>query len=401
MPDTDYDVLIAGCGIVGLATALALVQARPGIRVGMVDKEPRLGAHQSGHNSGVLHAGIYYTPGSLKAKMAVSGRAEMVDFCARHGVNHEICGKVIVATTSAELPRLHALAERGRANGVPNELIGPERLAELEPHAAGVAAIHVPVTGIVDFAQVCEVMASLVQAAGAEIRLSTAVTSVQSADGGAVVTTTDGDIRARWVVNCAGLQSDRVARAAGIETDVQIVPFRGEYYKLVPKRRHLVRNIIYPVPDPSFPFLGVHFTRRIGGDVEAGPNAVLALAREGYRWRDVRWADVRETLAWPGTRALARKYWRTGLGEMWRSANKHAFVRALQCLVPDIRAEDLQRAPAGVRAQALARDGGLLDDFAIREVGRVVNVLNAPSPAATASLPIGRTVASLITDRLA
>lgn len=383
---------MVGGGIVGLSVALALTERAPEVAVVVVDKEARLAHHQTGRNSGVLHSGLYYPPGSLKARLAVDGRAQMVEFCRHHGIAHEVCGKVVVATRPDEIPALEVLHERGLANGVPNERIGPEALRELEPNAAGLAALHVPSTGIVDYVAVCDTMARLVEKAGGTIRLGTLVESVDATGGALRVRTDSGDLGADLVVNCGGLQSDRVARASGTDPHVQIVPFRGEYYEVVPERRDIVRNLIYPVPDPSFPFLGVHLTRMVGGGLEVGPNAVLALAREGYRWRDVDLADLSEVLRYSGFRHLARKYWRTGVGEMWRSASKRAFLRALQRLVPSLQADDLTRAPSGVRAQALRPDGALVDDFAIVEDRLCVHVLNAPSPAATASLPIGHVV---------
>jgi len=383
---------VVGGGIVGLSVALALTERAPDVAVVVVDKETRLAHHQTGRNSGVLHSGLYYPPGSLKARLAVDGRAQMVEFCRHHGIAHEVCGKVVVATRPDEIPALEVLHERGLANGVPNERIGPEALRELEPNAAGLAALHVPSTGIVDYVAVCDTMARLVEKAGGTIRLGTLVESVDATGGALRVRTDSGDLGADLVVNCGGLQSDRVARASGTDPHVQIVPFRGEYYEVVPERRDIVRNLIYPVPDPSFPFLGVHLTRMVGGGLEVGPNAVLALAREGYRWRDVDLADLSEVLRYSGFRHLARKYWRTGVGEMWRSASKRAFLRALQRLVPSLQADDLTRAPSGVRAQALRPDGALVDDFAIVEDRLCVHVLNAPSPAATASLPIGHVV---------
>ncbi|MBX7159725.1 MAG: L-2-hydroxyglutarate oxidase [Acidimicrobiia bacterium] len=388
----DRTVLVVGGGIVGLSVALALTERAPDVAVVVVDKETRLAHHQTGRNSGVLHSGLYYPPGSLKARLAVDGRAQMVEFCRHHGIAHEVCGKVVVATRPDEIPALEVLHERGLANGVPNERIGPEALRELEPNAAGLAALHVPSTGIVDYVAVCDTMARLVEKAGGTIRLGTLVESVDATGGALRVRTDSGDLGADLVVNCGGLQSDRVARASGTDPHVQIVPFRGEYYEVVPERRDIVRNLIYPVPDPSFPFLGVHLTRMVGGGLEVGPNAVLALAREGYRWRDVDLADLSEVLRYSGFRHLARKYWRTGVGEMWRSASKRAFLRALQRLVPSLQADDLTRAPSGVRAQALRPDGALVDDFAIVEDRLCVHVLNAPSPAATASLPIGHVV---------
>lgn len=397
---SDCDVLIVGGGIVGLAVAMDVTRRNPDKRVVVVEKEAGLARHQTGRNSGVLHSGLYYKPGSLKARLAVRGRAEMVAFCEEHGIAHDVCGKVVVATREDELAQLGLLHERGLANGVPNTRIEAGRLAELEPNAAGIAALHVPSTGIVDYLAVVAEMAAVVEAGGGRIHLGRRVESISELSDEVVVVTDAGDITARWVVNCGGLYSDHVARAAGDEPDVAIVPFRGEYYELVPARRDIVANLIYPVPDPDFPFLGVHFTRMIGGGMEVGPNAVLALAREGYRWRDISTTELSETLRNPGFRKLARRYWRTGLGEMWRSASKHAFVKALQRLVPSVGVADLERAPAGVRAQALRPDGALVDDFDIVDRGRVVHVLNAPSPAATASIPIGRSIVDTIAERL-
>lgn len=391
------DVAVIGGGIVGLATAYQFTRRFPGRRVVVLEKETGLARHQTGHNSGVLHSGIYYKPGSLKAVNCREGKKAMEAFCAAEGLPYEICGKVIVAVAEAELPALQTIYERGLANGVRCELIDKARLAELEPHAAGVRAIHVPETGIVDYGAVCERLAERIRESGGELLLRTAVTGLTPAPGGLVVRSAAGDLEAACVVNCAGLHSDRVTALSGRKPGYRIVPFRGEYYALKPEARSLCRNLIYPTPDPNFPFLGVHFTRMIDGGVECGPNAVLAFAREGYRKTDVNLADLAGTLTYPGFLKLAARYWRMGLGEMWRSFSKAAFVRALQRLVPDIRAEHLESAPAGVRAQAVARDGAMIDDFLIEETERVVNVCNAPSPAATASLNIGR----LIVDRLA
>jgi L-2-hydroxyglutarate oxidase len=391
------DVAVIGGGIVGLATAYQLTRRFPGRRVVVLEKEDGLARHQTGHNSGVLHSGIYYQPGSLKAVNCREGKKAMEAFCAAEGIPYEICGKVIVAVAKTELPALQRIYERGLANGVRCEMIDKARLAELEPHAAGVRAIHVPETGIVDYRRVCERLAERVRECGGEVLQRAAVTRLKPTAGGLVILSTTGDIEASYAVNCAGLQSDRVTALSGRKPAFRIVPFRGEYYALQPEARLLCRNLIYPTPDPNFPFLGVHFTRMIGGGVECGPNAVLAFAREGYHKTDVNLADLAGTLTYPGFLKLAARYWRAGLGEMWRSFSKAAFVRALQRLVPDIRAEHLESAPAGVRAQAVARDGGMIDDFLLEETDRVVNVCNAPSPAATASLNIGK----LIVDRLA
>lgn len=397
---TAADVVIVGAGIVGLATARALLHHDPAARVVVLEKEDHVAAHQSGHNSGVIHAGVYYKPGSSKAALCRDGRAAMIDFCAEHGIAHEVCGKVVVATSAEELPRLEQLRERSIANGLDVRLLDRQGLAELEPHADGLAALHVPATGVVDFREVCRVLAADVTARGAELRLGTAVTAIDEAPDEVIVGTSDTTIRTRLLVNCAGLHSDRVARLVGADHTgagrTVILPFRGEYHELVPQRAHLVRHLIYPVPDPRFPFLGVHFTRDIAGAVHAGPNAVLALGRESYRWRTIVPRDVAEALGRPATWRLARRHHRTGAAEVLRSASTTAFVRALQRLVPDVRAADLVRAGAGVRAQAVAPDGTLLDDFAFVQTDRTLHVLNAPSPAATASLAIGAHIADRV-----
>jgi L-2-hydroxyglutarate oxidase len=391
-----YDVAIVGGGIVGLSVAVALQRRAPGARVVLVEKEARWGAHQTGHNSGVIHSGIYYKPGSLKARFAVAGARSMVEFCRERGIRHEVCGKVIVATHPAELPRLEELHRRGVANGIAVERIGPERLRELEPHATGLAALHVPSTGIVHYGDVAKAFAALAAEAGCELRLSTPALRVTEEHDGVRVETPRDTIHARFLVNCAGLHSDRVAREAGAEPGVRIVPFRGEYFELAPGRRHLVRSLIYPVPDPSFPFLGVHLTRMVEGGVHAGPNAVLALKREGYRWRDLDVRDAAETLAFPGFWRLAGRHAREGAREVFRSLSRAAFARSLQRLVPEVRVEDLIPSHAGVRAQALGADGTLADDFVFSEGRRSLHVCNAPSPAATASIEIGRTVAARV-----
>jgi L-2-hydroxyglutarate oxidase len=396
-----FDLIIVGGGIVGLATAWRFQQRFPRRSCCVLEKEDRLAAHQSGRNSGVLHSGIYYKPGSLKAKNCREGKLAMQEFCRAEGVPFDICGKVIVATEPEELPRLADIYSRGQANGVRCELIEPPRLAELEPHAAGLQAIHVPEAGIVDYAQVCLRLAERVRERQGEIVLNAQVTGFNATVDGIVVHTTADGYVARQVVNCAGLYSDRVARLSGDRPPVQIVPFRGEYFELAPEATHLVRNLIYPVPDPAFPFLGVHFTRMIGGGVECGPNAVLAFAREGYFKSTVNLRDLAESLTYPGFLRLAARYCRMGAGEMWRSVSKRAFVRALARLVPEIRPAHLKAAPAGVRAQALARDGSMIDDFLIEDHGRVVNVLNAPSPAATSSLNIGQAIVDRLAERFA
>lgn len=393
---TQTDVAIIGGGILGLATAYRLLERFPSTRVTLLEKEASLAFHQTGRNSGVLHSGIYYKPGSLRATNCREGRNAMIEFCQREGVAYDICGKVIVAVDESELPNLQNIIERGHANGVQCELIGPERLHELEPHAAGIQAIHVPEAGIVDYPAVCEKLAARIREQGGSIVLNARVTGMRRSDGRMVVQNTAGDVEARYVVTCAGLQSDRVAQLSGMQPDAKVVPFRGEYYELNPDVQHLCRNLIYPVPDPKFPFLGVHFTRLIHGGVECGPNAVLAFAREGYTKLDINLVDLFESLTYPGFLRMAAKHWQTGCGEMWRSFSKAAFVRALQRLMPEIRSEHLHPAPSGVRAQALGRDGKLVDDFVIVENDLVVNVLNAPSPAATAALNVGR----LIVDKL-
>jgi L-2-hydroxyglutarate oxidase len=395
------DVAVIGGGIVGLATAYQLTRELPGTRVVVLEKEAELARHQTGHNSGVLHSGIYYKPGSLKAINCRQGKRLMEEFCEAEGIAYEICGKVIVALGESELPALERIFERGQANGVVCEVIGPERLAELEPHAAGIRAIHVPEAGIVDYTQVCQRLAERVKERGGSVLTSARVTGFSRVGDRVVLTSAAGEVEASQVVNCAGLHCDRVTAMSGQRPDAKIIPFRGEYFELKPEAHHLCKNLIYPVPDPNFPFLGVHFTRMIGGGVECGPNAVLAFAREGYRKTDFNPADMAETLSYPGFLKLAAKYWRTGLGEIWRSASKRAFVKALQRLVPEIRAEHLESAPAGIRAQAVARDGSMVDDFLIQEADRVINVNNAPSPAATASLNIGRTIVDRLVPRLA
>ena len=393
------EVAIVGGGIVGLATAHALATRYPHLRITVIEKESSLGTHQTGHNSGVLHSGIYYRPGSLKARNCREGKLAMEHFCTEEGIPFERCGKVIVATSSAEIPMLEEIYRRGQENGIRCTLLGPEQLYEVEPHAAGLKAVHVPEAGIVDYRLVCRALARRLQERNATILSSTRVCGIEQRNGTVILKTDKDAVVSRFAVNCGGLQSDRVAAMSGTPAPVKIVPFRGEYYKLTEEARHLCRSLIYPVPDPSFPFLGVHFTRMINGEVECGPNAVLAFAREGYQRRDVDLKDLAETLTYPGFLRLAGKYWRTGMGEMWRSVSKRAFVRALQHLVPTIREADLEPAPAGVRAQAVSRDGQMLDDFLITETDRIINVCNAPSPAATASLSIGRTIVDRLAER--
>ncbi|KKZ72330.1 L-2-hydroxyglutarate oxidase [Streptomyces showdoensis] len=387
--DYDCDVLVIGGGIVGLSTAYAITRAAPGTRVTVLEKEHAPARHQTGRNSGVIHSGIYYRPGSLKARFAVEGAAEMVKFCAEYGIPHEVTGKLIVATDREELPRLHALVQRGRENGIPVRELGPAQISEYEPRVRGVAAIHVGTTGIVDYGAVA---AKLAEESGARILYGSAVTAVDRRPWGVAVRSAAGRVvRGRVLVNCAGLHCDQVARLAGDDPEMRIVPFRGEYYELADPS--LVRGLVYPVPDPAFPFLGVHLTRGIDGGVHVGPNAVPALAREGYGWSVVRPRELAGTLAWPGSWAIAKAHWRYGAGELHRSLSKRAFTEAVRRMLPIVEERDLRRATPGVRAQAVLKDGTLVDDFLIRESVRTVHVLNAPSPAATASLPIGREVA--------
>jgi L-2-hydroxyglutarate oxidase len=395
-----YDVAVIGGGIIGIATAAALCERMRRSLV-VLEAEARLAGHQSGHNSGVIHSGLYYKPGSLKARNCVEGRDLMYRFCEQHGVPHERCGKVVVATSARELPALDELERRGRANRLTGmRRLRGEEIRELEPHVAGIAGLHVLETGIVDYPSVIELLADGVRAGGGDILLGARVERVRRSGGELVLETRRGPVVARGLVNCAGLQSDRVARLCGVRPGVQIVPFRGEYYELRAERRDLVRNLVYPVPDPAFPFLGVHFTRMIHGGVEAGPNAVLAWKREGYRHRDVSLRDLAQMAAYGGFWRMAGRYWTTGMGEMYRSLSKRAFVRALRKLVPDLREDDIVRRGAGVRAQAVEPNGLLCDDFRIQEAENMVHVLNAPSPGATASLSIGRTVADLAVRHL-
>lgn len=390
------DVLVMGGGIVGLATAWQLLQLRPGLRLMLVEKENRLAAHQTGRNSGVLHSGIYYKPGSLRAQNCRVGKQALERFCDQYGVAWRRTGKVIVATSQQQLPALQTILERGQQNGVQCALIERERLLELEPHCAGIRAIHVPEAGIVDYPGVCQRLSELIQERGGHICLNARVLGIRQTAGAVQVQTTAGDFAAAQAVNCTGLHSDRTARLSGQRLRERIVPFRGEYYVLKPEAERFCQGLIYPVPDARLPFLGVHFTRMIHGGVECGPNAVLALAREGYDWATISPRDLLETLTYPGFLKLAWRYWRTGLAEIRRSLSRRAFVTALQQLVPEIRCEHVEPAPAGVRAQALGTDGRLVDDFLFLRHERVLNVCNAPSPAATAALNIGRLVAEQV-----
>ncbi len=393
-----YDFAVVGGGIVGLATARAIQNDHPRATIVVLEKESDWAHHQTGHNSGVIHSGIYYKPGSFKARFCRAGNRSMVDFCRDNGIEFEICGKVIVATQEKELAQLDKLYERGVQNELHVKRIEARELKEIEPHVAGLAAIRVFDAGIVDYQAVCQTLATLLSESGCELRLNHKVTGATQNAHRVELIANDKAINARLLINCAGLHSDRVAVLSGADPNLKIVPFRGEYFELRADRRHLVNHLIYPVPNPDFPFLGVHFTRMIGGHVEAGPNAVLALAREGYRKTDFDLTDLRETLGFSGFRALSRRYWKEGMQEMWRSISKRAFVRSLQQLIPAITAADLESAPAGIRAQAVKADGSLVDDFHIITDKRCVHVCNAPSPAATASLEIGRYIAGLVGD---
>ena len=397
----NYDVVIAGGGITGLATALKLNEKRPALSIAVLEKENRLAAHQTGNNSGVIHSGIYYKPGSLKATNCIRGYHLLMEFCQQHDVPFERCGKIIVATDEKELPLLDTIHQRGMANGLDGiRRLRGEELREHEPHVTGIAGLFVPQTGIVDYRLVAEKYGEILRTKGVDLLLNTRVTGIRQEGSEKVVITDNGDYTARLVVTCGGLYSDKLARMTNPETDVKIIPFRGEYYKLAPSREYLVRNLIYPVPDPNFPFLGVHFTRMAKGGVEAGPNAVLAFRREGYRKLDIHLGELAESLLWPGFQKVAAKYWRTGLGEMYRSFSKAAFTRALQKLVPEITEADLVPGGAGVRAQACDRTGGLVDDFLIQQSTGAVHLTNAPSPAATSSLAIGETVADMALQQL-
>jgi (S)-2-hydroxyglutarate dehydrogenase len=396
METQKFDIAIIGGGIVGLATAMALKSKFPQRALAVLEKESGLAEHQTGHNSGVIHAGIYYKPGSYKAKLCVEGGRLMMQFCEENGVPYERCGKLIVATTQDELPMLQTLYERGTANGIQGlEMVGPERIRDIEPHAKAVRALYSPNTAIVDYKQVANAMAARILDAGGSIFRSAKVTGIERTDGQFVIETTRLTIRCQNVVNCAGLYSDSIARLMGLRPDVQLIPFRGEYYALRPDCR-LVRSLIYPVPNPEFPFLGVHFTKRIEGGYEAGPNAVLAFAREGYKFWDVCWKDLAAMLGFKGFWAMAWRYWRMEVYELYRSLSRRAFLRALQQLVPELEDKNLYPGGSGVRAQIVTSNGSLVDDFLIVESPNTVNVLNAPSPAATASIAIGRHVADLV-----
>ena len=393
------DLAIVGGGIVGLAVGHRFSQRYPNKKIVVLEKEKQLAHHQTGHNSGVLHSGIYYKPGSLKAINCREGKVAMEQFCSEHGIDYDICGKVIVATSEEEIPRMEKIYQRGLDNGVACEIVPKERLNELEPYAAGIKAIHVPEAGIVNYKQVCEKLGELITQTGGDILTDSKVIGIEHEAAKSVVKSTNGEVEAKLVVNCAGLHCDRVTKLGGSKPSAKIIPFRGEYFELKEDRKGLCKNLIYPVPDPSFPFLGVHFTRMIEGGVECGPNAVLAFAREGYKKLDINLYDLFESLTYPGFIKMSIKTHGHGLGEMWRSFSKAAFVKALQKLMPDIRKDDLVAAPAGIRAQAVTRDGGMVDDFLIDETEHMVNVNNAPSPAATASLNIGKSVVEKLAKR--
>jgi L-2-hydroxyglutarate oxidase len=393
MVNARYNVVVIGGGIVGLAVALEITKRFPRLRLLLVEKEERVARHQSGHNSGVIHSGVYYKPGSLKARLCVAGAAEMIAFCREHDIPHNVCGKVIVATSKEELPRLEELRRRGEANGVGGlRLVSPEELREIEPHASGLGALVVPSTGVTDYALVSEKYAQLTAAQGGTILTSAEVTGIHRRTDEIIIQTCRGAFSTNYLINCAGLFSDRISRMAGYEPPVMIVPFRGEYHTLARARESLVRALIYPIPDPRFPFLGVHFTRRVSGTVDAGPNAVLALRREGYQRTDLNLKDMASSLMFPGFWRMAAKHWRSGLDEFHQSFSKAAFVRALQRLIPEVRSGDLAPGSTGVRAQGLKRDGTLVDDFQFVPAERMLHVLNVPSPAATASLTIARTI---------
>ena len=395
MEDRIYDVAIIGGGIVGLATAMALV--RSGVNsVVVLEAEDRLAAHQTGNNSGVIHSGLYYKPGSLKALNCVTGREALYRFCAEHGIAHQACGKVVVATKAEEIPVLDELVKKGTANGLKGlRRLSAAELHEFEPHAAGIGALRVAETGIVDYRQVCAKYAEIISASGGGIQLNFRVTRVRKTGQELVLFSAAGEVRCLNLVNCAGLHSDRVARMCGIDPGLQIIPFRGEYYNLLPEKYGLVNNLIYPVPDPRFPFLGVHFTRMIAGGVEAGPNAVLAFKRHGYKKTSFSLRDTTHMALYPGFWIMGLKFWKMGFGEFYRSFSKPAFVKALQRLIPEIQEGDLEPGGAGVRAQALEANGFLADDFRIKAAERMVHVLNAPSPAATASISIGQSIAAM------
>ena len=398
-----HDIIVIGGGIVGLATALRLKEQKPSLKILLLEKENEVAKHQTGHNSGVIHSGLYYKPGSLKATNCIRGYEMLIDFCRREGVEFDLCGKIVVATSEEQKPLLKNLFDRGMQNGlVNNKMINAGEIKEIEPHVKGVEGIWVPYTGIIDYKTVSEKYAECFQKADGDLFFGEKVVDIKNKGSHSEVVSESGKVfQTRLVVNCAGLYSDKVAQLTQPENiKVRIIPFRGEYYKIRPEKHHLVRNLIYPVPDPNFPFLGVHFTRMIEGGVEAGPNAVFAFKREGYKKTDINVPEMLESLAWPGFRKVAAKYWKTGMGEYYRSFSKAAFTKALQELIPDIQSDDLIPGGAGVRAQACDYDGGLLDDFSIIENQGAINVCNAPSPAATSSLSIGQTISERVLARM-
>ncbi len=396
-----FDIIIIGGGIVGLATGLQLKKSNPRLSLAIIEKENGLASHQTGHNSGVIHSGLYYKPGSLKAVNCINGYKQLLKFCDEEHVPYELCGKIVVATSENELPQLQTLYERGQANGLEDlKVLGPEELASHEPHVNGLKGLFVPQTGIIDYGLVARKYGEKIKNWGGEIYLKEKVIAINAKNGLQQVNTDKSTYEAKLIINCAGLFSDKVAKFTASNNNLKIIPFRGEYYQLKKEKEYLVKNLIYPVPDPAFPFLGVHFTRMIGGGVEAGPNAVLAFKREGYKKTDINLADLFETFGWPGFQKVAMKYWQTGMGEMYRSFSKAAFTKALQKLIPEIQKEDLESGGAGVRAQACDRQGGLLDDFLITQAKGAINVCNAPSPAATSSIAIGSTVAKLASSHL-
>ncbi|MBO6495978.1 MAG: L-2-hydroxyglutarate oxidase [Roseivirga sp.] len=396
-----YNVVVIGGGIVGLSTAYQLLKKKPGLKLALVEKETVICKHQTGNNSGVIHSGLYYKPGSLKAKNCINGYDMLLNFCKEEGVPYELCGKVVVATDDFQKPLLENLYNRGLENGLDQiSKLSIEELKEIEPHVNGIAAINVPYTGIIDYTAVAEKYAEKIRAFGGEIFLDEKVNDIKEINKISVIETNKQNLEADLVINCGGLYSDKLARKTSEDVDLKIIPFRGEYFKLKPEKEYLVKHLIYPVPDPNFPFLGVHFTRMINGGIEAGPNAVLAFRREGYKKSQIHLGELMESLMWPGFQKVAMKYWRTGFGEMYRSFSKAAFTKALQKLIPEIQENDLVDGGAGVRAQACDRTGGLLDDFAIFESAQAINVCNAPSPAATSSLSIGDTVSDLGLKRI-
>jgi len=396
-----FDICIIGGGIVGLATAYQLSKKYPKLKLAVLEKETSLAQHQTGHNSGVLHTGIYYKPGSLKAINCRNGKKEMEQFCKEHGIDHELCGKIIVALNKEEVPRMQNIYKRGQENGVNCKIISREEILEIEPHVAGVQAIHVPECGIVNYKQVCLRLGEIIQEKEEnKIFLGHQVTKIRKLGTSLVVDTNGKEIECKHLINCGGLHSDKLTKLGGQKPPAKIIPFKGEYFELKEDSKHLCKNLIYPVPDPAFPFLGVHFTRMIDGTVECGPNAVLAFGREAYGKFDLNLKDLLESITYPGFQKMAMKHWKMGWGEMWRSYNKAAFVKALRRLIPEIEADHLSSAPAGIRAQAVSHKGALVDDFLIEENDRIINVCNAPSPAATASLNIGSTIANSLSRRI-